>query len=227
MCTGRNNREIQVQINGRTVIVDPDFNPKFLNDYRWHISTSGYAVTAITIAPNKQYGLFMHHMVLAPGPGEMVDHINGNKLDNRRCNLRIATRSQNGLNRRRHKFKQYATGIHRSENGYRTDIAVANKRLNNRHRTYAEAWHAAKSFYESIGEGFLPMDYQKKNNPETPQLPLFERDKHGFSAKAADERSGEAMELPGEAARGLGVDPGQREHGQTRGELCVGQNSAG
>jgi hypothetical protein len=38
--------------------------------------------------------------ILKAPPGKFVDHRNLNKLDNRRQNLRIATRSQNGMNRR-------------------------------------------------------------------------------------------------------------------------------
>jgi hypothetical protein len=41
-----------------------------------------------------------HHLILAPGPGQMVDHKNGDGLDNRRENLRLVTRSQNAQNMR-------------------------------------------------------------------------------------------------------------------------------
>lgn len=41
----------------------------------------------------------MHRFILSPSKGTCVDHINGNGLDNRRCNLRLATKSQNAANR--------------------------------------------------------------------------------------------------------------------------------
>lgn len=42
----------------------------------------------------------MHRAIFSPAPGEMVDHINGNPLDNRRANLRRATKAQNQTNTR-------------------------------------------------------------------------------------------------------------------------------
>lgn len=43
----------------------------------------------------------MHRLILGNPEGFMTDHTNHNTLDNCRCNLRPATRSQNGQNQKR------------------------------------------------------------------------------------------------------------------------------
>ncbi|MDD1469616.1 HNH endonuclease [Dolichospermum sp. ST_sed5] len=53
------------------------------------------------ILKNAQRGLPLHRFLLNPKPWEQIDHINGDALDNRRCNLRIVTASQNYKNRRK------------------------------------------------------------------------------------------------------------------------------
>jgi hypothetical protein len=68
-----------------------------VSKYRWH-NSDGYVKTNRS-AP--QRGLLqLHRLIMDPPAGMDVDHINGNGLDNRRCNLRIATRSQNRMNER-------------------------------------------------------------------------------------------------------------------------------
>lgn len=42
----------------------------------------------------------MHRLILGAPAGVDVDHINHDGLDNRRCNLRLCTKSENGANRR-------------------------------------------------------------------------------------------------------------------------------
>jgi len=43
----------------------------------------------------------MHRFLMNAPKGMDVDHINGNGCDNRRCNMRLATRTQNNHNRHR------------------------------------------------------------------------------------------------------------------------------
>lgn len=42
---------------------------------------------------------YLHRVILAAPDDSLVDHVNGDGLDNRRVNLRLATRSQNNVNR--------------------------------------------------------------------------------------------------------------------------------
>ena len=42
----------------------------------------------------------MHRVLMRPKSHEIVDHINGDGLDNRRCNLRVGTQSKNCVNRK-------------------------------------------------------------------------------------------------------------------------------
>lgn len=83
---------------GKVAIVDKeDF--KYLSQFRWHISTNGYAVRTRNGENGRRHEVFMHREIIDCPKGKFIDHINRTKLDNRKCNLRVATSSQNGINR--------------------------------------------------------------------------------------------------------------------------------
>ncbi len=83
---------------GKAALVD-DADYEVIKSYTWFFSDLGYAKTTIW-KNNKATQLRMHHMINGKTKkGEYTDHINGNKLDNRRENLRICTNAENMRNR--------------------------------------------------------------------------------------------------------------------------------
>jgi hypothetical protein len=75
-------------------IVDDDLFEE-LNKRVWYGTERGYVLCKID---NKS--VFLHHLIIGKHKGKVVDHINGDKLDNRKQNLRIITQQQNLMNRR-------------------------------------------------------------------------------------------------------------------------------
>jgi len=78
-------------------MVDEDDYQK-VSKYKWHMHTGGYAVTKV-----KNKSLYMHRIIMNAQKGIEIDHINNNKLDNRKENLRAVSRSINMRNRFGHK----------------------------------------------------------------------------------------------------------------------------
>ena len=95
--------------DGELVIVDEVDYPK-ISKYKWTIlrqKRQGYTIRYVTrkIYENGDWStarmIYLHREIMNPDDGMVVDHINGDGLDNRRENLRIVTHQQNALNRRR------------------------------------------------------------------------------------------------------------------------------
>lgn len=73
---------------------------ELISDYRWYAHKSKYSGFYARSATKGDF-ISMHQLVLPKKESLYIDHINGDTLDNRRCNLRHATASQNQLNRAR------------------------------------------------------------------------------------------------------------------------------
>lgn len=84
---------------GLVAIVD-DEDYEMLMQWKWraHKSSDGYGYYAETLKWHPRVDLKMHRLVAMASKGEIVDHINHNKLDNRRVNLRICTPAGNCAN---------------------------------------------------------------------------------------------------------------------------------
>ena len=86
----------EIQLNGGKVSLVDDEDYETYKDFVWCCNSVGYATTIDKIT-RIQHSL--HRDILSPQKGLVTDHINGNRLDNRRCNLRAVTQQQNTWNR--------------------------------------------------------------------------------------------------------------------------------
>ena len=109
-------------------------------------------------------GVNMHHLVMKDQrlAGMVIDHINGNRLDNRKCNLRVATHSQNAQNRTLKVERELPRGVCRAKNG------KFNARINCKGRyyglgTFNSPEAAAKVYDTKARELYGP--HAKTNNP--------------------------------------------------------------
>ncbi len=90
---------------GFFAIVDDDMY-EYLNQWKWTAAIQKTDMVYAQRIPWKKGGkgrkpIFMHRIVLRPPFGMFTDHINRDGIDNRLCNLRPCTTSQNAANQRK------------------------------------------------------------------------------------------------------------------------------
>ena len=90
---------------GKVATVDDHWYP-ILSLHKWTFQKSktcvqgeGYAIRYSDGGRTSRRRIFMHHVIHPPRPGFLVDHVNGDTLDNQEHNLRDATSTQNQANR--------------------------------------------------------------------------------------------------------------------------------
>lgn len=86
--------------NGTEIYVDED-DMELALSVVWHLTTP--TPTGVVYARTGAFSgsIFLHNLILPPKTGLTTDHKDQNGLNNRRSNLRYATKSQQSTNRRR------------------------------------------------------------------------------------------------------------------------------
>lgn len=85
--------------NGGAFYMDEE-DLHLLGKWKWHIDGRGY-VRRCTSSKGKDVEIHIHKLIMKPRIGQIVDHINGDKLDNTRKNLRLCSVTENLRNRRK------------------------------------------------------------------------------------------------------------------------------
>lgn len=136
---------------GLTAIVD-DSDYEYLNQFKWYATKNRNCAYARRYSKGKY--ISMHWDIMRYMPMLHADHINGNGLDNRRKNLRLATISQNAMNRGVHKNNKLGVkGVYLSKSGkYRVIIQKNEKKT---HLGYFSTLKEASDAYNSAAKSLF------------------------------------------------------------------------
>ena len=149
---------------GKYAIVDAEDYGE-LRKFDWYYTHHYYAATNEIIDDSgKRKPSVMHRKIMKAAKGLIIDHINRDRLDNRKANLRIATQNQNACNKetRPHTSKYRGVSFHKALRKWQVYINHLNKRIYL--GVYADEVEAAKVYDEAAkkyhGE-FAMVNFQK------------------------------------------------------------------
>ncbi len=74
---------------------------EWLSKYKWYAGKAERSGTFYAWRSEHGKTITMHREIMKPPPGKVVDHINGDGIYNRRCNMRNCSQMQNSQNTRR------------------------------------------------------------------------------------------------------------------------------
>ena len=125
-------RTLQLSGGMNTLIEEDDLES--VGNFRWyaHKSSGRYYVRRLeSIGQGDQRLVLFHRLLVGAPAGFGVDHINGDSLDNRRANLRLATSGQNKQNQRRTRGTSRFKGVswNRLGNNWHARIGVNKQKI--------------------------------------------------------------------------------------------------
>ena len=108
----RDHYKIPLGLGAKQGFTQVDLEDSYLDIYKWRMGNRGYVVARV-----KGREVLIHRLINKTSKGFSTDHINRNKLDNRRANLRTCTISENALN----------ASVRPSKTGLRNVFKIYNK----------------------------------------------------------------------------------------------------
>lgn len=132
------------------IIVDDELFDE-INEVKWTAvklnQNRNHFYLKATLGKTQQW--FLHRLLIGALPGEIVDHINGDTLDNRKSNLRIVSKQENNTNKCRNTNKKSSKykGVFKSYNKkkkWKSSICVARKQIHL--GTFKTELEAARSY---------------------------------------------------------------------------------
>lgn len=117
-------------------LVDDDMH-HYLSKFKWYLDNYGYVRRHIWTKEHNTKSRYIHHEVIGTKVGDeniqwVADHINRNKLDNRKSNLRMCSSSQNGFNRTKSynkSSKMMGVSWHKQQQKWESTITKSGKKL--------------------------------------------------------------------------------------------------
>lgn len=163
-------KKIALQANrgkNKFTLVDDDVY-KWAKNFKWYLSCNGYAQGFIKNSLNSKSLIFLHREIMRTGKEFVVDHINHDKLNNQRKNLRNCSRAENQFNQKLRKdntsgFK--GVRFNKKTGKWRADIMMNRRSKFLGH--FPSAQEAAKAYTESakrlFGRFFNPQAKEGKS----------------------------------------------------------------
>lgn len=115
----------QIKLTQNQIALVDDDMFEYLSQWKWHYNC-GYAERK-EYKNGKQIHIRMHRVIMKTN--KMVDHRNGDTLDDRKENLRLTNHSTNAMNMRKHRGLSKYKGVSFDGRNWRVQISKDNKRV--------------------------------------------------------------------------------------------------